>query len=53
MPYSPGTKTNVVFFTKGYKTENVWVYDGRTNVPHITKNDRPLSVEHFAGFEMP
>src|SRR6185436_9647817 len=24
-PYSPGTKTNVVFFTKGYPTERVWV----------------------------
>jgi type I restriction enzyme M protein len=50
-PYSPGTKTNVIFFTKGYKTENVWFYDGRSNVPHITKKDRPLSPEHFAEFE--
>jgi type I restriction enzyme M protein len=50
-PYSPGTKTNVIFFTKGYKTENVWVYDGRSNVPHITKKDRPLVAEHFAKFE--
>lgn len=50
-PYSPGTKTNVIFFTKGYKTETVWVYDGRSNVPHITKKDRPLVAEHFAAFE--
>jgi type I restriction enzyme M protein len=50
-PYSPGTKTNVIFFTKGYKTETMWVYDGRTNVPHITKKDRPLTPEHFAEFE--
>jgi type I restriction enzyme M protein len=50
-PYSPGTKTNVIFFTKGYKTETVWVYDGRSNVPHITKKDRPLIVDHFAEFE--
>ena len=50
-PYSPGTKTNVIFFTKGYKTETVWVYDGRSNVPHITKKDRPLAPEHFAEFE--
>jgi type I restriction enzyme M protein len=50
-PYSPGTKTNVIFFTKGYKTENVWFYDGRSNVPHITKKDRPLTPEHFAEFE--
>jgi type I restriction enzyme M protein len=50
-PYSPGTKTNVIFFTKGYKTETVWVFDGRSNVPHITKKDRPLTPEHFAEFE--
>ncbi len=50
-PYSPGTKTNVIFFTKGYKTETLWVYDGRSNVPHITKKDRPLTAEHFAEFE--
>jgi type I restriction enzyme M protein len=49
-PYSPGTKTNVVFFTKGYPTKTVWVYDARTNVPHITKKDRPLTPEHFAEF---
>ena len=50
-PYSPGTKTNVIFFTKGYRTETVWLYDGRSNVPHITKKDRPLVAEHFAKFE--
>jgi type I restriction enzyme M protein len=50
-PYSPGTKTNVIFFTKAYPTENVWVYDARTNVPRITKKDRPLTPEHFAEFE--
>jgi len=50
-PYSPGTKTNVIFFTKGYKTETTWLYDGRSNVPHITKKDRPLTSEHFAEFE--
>ena len=50
-PYSPGTKTNVIFFTKGYKTETMWLYDGRSNVPHITKKDRPLIAGHFAVFE--
>jgi type I restriction enzyme M protein len=50
-PYSPGTKTNVVFFQKGLPTETVWVYDGRTNVPRITKKDRPLTPEHFKEFE--
>lgn len=50
-PYSPGTKTNVIFFTKGIPTDHTWVYDGRTNVPKITKKDRPLTEEHFAEFE--
>lgn len=50
-PYSPGTKTNVVFFTKGYPTEHVWIYDARTNVPRITKKDRPLLPAHFQEFE--
>lgn len=50
-PYSPGTKTNVVFFTKGRPTETVWIYDARTNVPGITKKERPLTPEHFAEFE--
>jgi len=50
-PYSPGTKTNVIFFTKGYQTETVWVYDARTNVPRITKKDRPLAPQYFAEFE--
>jgi len=50
-PYSAGTKTNVVFFTKGRPTETVWVYDARTNVPRITKKDRPLTQEHFKSFE--
>ena len=50
-PYSPGTKTNVIFFAKGYPTENVWVYDARTNVARITKKDRPLTPQHFAEFE--
>jgi len=50
-PYSPGTKTNVVFFTKGLPTETVWVYDARTNVPRITKKDRPLTPDHFKEFE--
>jgi type I restriction enzyme M protein len=50
-PYSPGVKANVVFFTKGYATEAVWIYDARTNVPGITKKDRPLTPAHFAEFE--
>jgi type I restriction enzyme M protein len=50
-PYSPGTKTNVVFFTKGQPTQTMWIYDGRTNVPGITKKDRMLTTEHFKEFE--
>jgi type I restriction enzyme M protein len=50
-PYSAGTKTNVVFFVKGRPTDNVWVYDARTNVPRITKKDRPLAAHHLAAFE--
>ncbi len=50
-PYSQGVKANVVFFTKGRPTETVWIYDARTNVPGITKKDRPLTPEHFAEFE--
>ena len=50
-PYSQGVKANVVFFTKGHPTETVWIYDARTNVPGITKKDRPLTKAHFAEFE--
>jgi type I restriction enzyme M protein len=32
-------------------TENVWIFDARSNVSGITKKDRPLSKEHFAEFE--
>lgn len=50
-PYTPGTKTYVIFFTKGKPTKQVWLYDGRANVPGITKKDRPLSISHFENFE--
>jgi type I restriction enzyme M protein len=50
-PYSQGVKANVVFFTQGQPTEKVWIHDARTNVPGITKKDRPLTSDHFAGFE--
>lgn len=50
-PYSQGVKANVIFFQKGYPTENVWIYDARSNVPGITKKDRPLTPQHFAEFE--
>ncbi|MBI3200082.1 MAG: SAM-dependent DNA methyltransferase [Myxococcales bacterium] len=50
-PYSQGVKANVLFFTKGHPTEKVWIYDARTNVPGITKKDRPLTPAHFKEFE--
>ncbi len=36
-PYTAGTKTNVIFFTKGEPTKTLWIYDARANVPTITK----------------
>jgi type I restriction enzyme M protein len=50
-PYSPGTKTNVLFFTKGRSTERTWIYDARANVPVITKKSRPLTTKYFTEFE--
>jgi len=50
-PYSQGVKANVIFFQKGLSTDNVWIFDARSNVPGVTKKDRPLSSEHFKEFE--
>ena len=50
-PYSQGVKANVIFFQKGLPTEQVWIFDARSNVPGITKKDRPLTPQHFAEFE--
>jgi type I restriction enzyme M protein len=50
-PYSQGVKANVVFLQKGTPTEKVWIFDARSNVPGITKKDRPLAAAHFAEFE--
>lgn len=50
-PYSPGTKTYVLFFSKGQPTSATWIYDARANVPSITKKDRPLTPAHFSEFE--
>ena len=48
-PYSTGVKANVLFFRKGRPTEEVWVYDQRTNVENVTKR-QPLTEAHFADF---
>lgn len=50
-PYSQGVKANVIFFQKGLPTEHVWIFDARSNVPGITKKDRPLGPQHFLEFE--
>lgn len=50
-PYSPGVKANVIFFQKGLPTENGWIFDARSNVPGITKKQRPLTPKHFEEFE--
>ena len=50
-PYSQGVKANVVFLQKGVSTEHTWIFDARSNVPIVTKKDRPLTDEHFREFE--
>jgi len=50
-PYSQGIKANVIFFQKGFPTENTWIYDCRTNIPGVTKKDRPLIPALFEEFE--
>ena len=57
--YAQGVKTNVLFFTKGSAadkfqeencTENVWVYDLRTNMPNFGKRT-PFGDSHLKPFE--
>ena len=48
--YAQGVKTNVLFFTRGQSTKQVWVYDLRANMPAFGKRT-PLTREHFAAFE--
>jgi type I restriction enzyme M protein len=50
-PYAQGVKANVIFLQKGLPTENVWIFDGRSNVEGVTKKDRPLNDKHFEEFE--
>ncbi len=49
-PYSPGVKANILFFRKGLPTEEVWIYDLRTNVEKVTKR-HPLTADYFKVFE--
>ena len=57
--YAQGVKTNVLFFTKGSAknpkqeencTQNVWVYDLRTNMPNFGKRT-PFGDSHLTPFE--
>lgn len=49
--YSPGVKTNVLFFTLDPRgTSSTLVYDMRTNAPRYGKK-RPLSRSEFAEFQ--
>jgi len=50
-PYSQGVKANVIFLQKGMPTDTTWIFDARSNVPGVTKKDRPLTDAHFAEFE--
>ncbi len=50
-PYSAGTKTYVLFFTKGVRTTATWIYDCRAGIPKITKRSRPLTPSYFTEFE--
>lgn len=57
--YAAGVKTNVLFFTKGTEknpkqeegcTQNVWVYDLRTNMSNFGKRT-PFGEQHLKPFE--
>lgn len=57
--YAQGVKTNVLFFTKGTVanprqeencTQQVWVYDLRTNMPSFGKRT-PFGKQHLTPFE--
>lgn len=48
-PYAAGVKANVIFFTKGESTKEVWFYDLRTNIEKIAKR-RKLTEKDFEEF---
>lgn len=47
--YAQGVKANVLFFTKGEPTRNVWFYDYRTGVKHTLANNK-LERRHLDDF---
>lgn len=40
--YAGGVKTNVLFFEKGEKTKDIWIYDYRTGIKH-TMATKPMT----------
>lgn len=47
--YAQGVKANVLFFTKGTQTKDLWIYDYRTGIKH-TLVTNPLKRENLDDF---
>ena len=47
--YAQGVKANVLFFTKGSSTKDIWFYDYRTDVKH-TLATNPMQRHHLDDF---
>ncbi len=47
--YAQGVKANVLFFTKGEPTRDIWFYDYRTGVKHTLANNK-LERRHLDDF---
>lgn len=47
--YAGGVKTNVLFFEKGEKTRDIWVYDYRTGIKH-TMATKPMTRANLDEF---
>ena len=47
--YAQGVKANVLFFSKGTPTKELWIYDYRTGIKH-TLVTNPLKREHLDDF---
>lgn len=47
--YAGGVKTNVLFFEKGEKTRDIWVYDYRTDIKH-TMATKPMTRANLDDF---
>ena len=47
--YAQGVKANVLFFTKGNATKDVWFYDYRSDVKH-TLSTNPMQRHHLDDF---